>query len=87
MGEVSAVGARVTDAMLYVSLSDGREIGVPLSLPSLGWLAEARPEQQAAWSLEPRGFAVYWEDLDNGVEVRHLLAMHPLAADAQKEPA
>ena len=78
--EVGAVGARVTDTMLYITLNDGREIGAPLSLPSLKWLAEATLEQRANWHLEPRGFAVYWEDLDDGVEVAHLLALEPLTA-------
>jgi hypothetical protein len=26
------------------------------------------------WSLEPRGFAIYWPDLDDGIEVAHLLS-------------
>jgi len=43
--------------------------GLPLSLPWLAWLAQATPEQRAHWSLEPRGFAVYWEELDNGIEI------------------
>ena len=45
----------------------------------LRWLYEATPEQCANWSLEPGGYAVYWDDLDDGVEVCHLLALEPLA--------
>jgi len=32
----------------------------------------------AHWSREPRGFAVYWEELDNGIEVNHLLSPQPV---------
>jgi hypothetical protein len=28
--------------------------------------------------LEPRGFAVYWEELDNGIEVAPLLTSQPM---------
>ncbi len=76
--EVAAVGVRFTEAMVYVALSDGREIGLPMSLPWLAWLAQATPEQRARWSLEPRGFAVYWEELDNGIEVAPLLTSQPM---------
>ena len=76
--EVAAVSARFTDKILYIALSDGREIGLPLTLPWLSWLAQATPEQRAHWSLEPRGFAVYWEELDNGIEVSHLLSPQPV---------
>lgn len=77
--EVGATSVRFAGDRLYVALSDGREISVPLSLGWLRWLREATPEQRDRWSLEPDGFAVYWEDLDDGVEVTHLLAPHPLA--------
>lgn len=30
-------------------------------------------------SLEPDGYAIYWEDLDDGIEVCHILAVQPLA--------
>ncbi len=76
--EVAAVGVRFTETMIYMALSDGREIGLPLSLPWLAWLAQATPEQRARWSLEPRGFAVYWEELDNGIEVAPLLTSQPM---------
>jgi hypothetical protein len=76
---VAATGVRFVGNMLYVSLSDGREIGLPLDRVGwLDWLARATPEQRNRWSIEPRGFALYWEDLDDGIEVNHLLALAPL---------
>jgi Protein of unknown function (DUF2442) len=76
---VGAVGVRFEGDMLHVMLTDGRDIGVPLDRISwLEWLLRASPDQRERWSLEPRGFAVYWEELDDGVEVEHLLALQPL---------
>ena len=68
---VAATGVRFADSMIYIALSDGREIGAPLS--RFAWLAQASPEQRARWSIEPRGYAVWWDDLDDGIEVCHLL--------------
>ena len=77
--EVGAAEVRFEGDVLHVTLTDGRDIGVPLDrVPWLSWLRRATPEQRARWSLEPDGFAVYWEELDDGVEVAHLLALHPL---------
>jgi hypothetical protein len=47
-------------------------------IPWLKWLAKASPRQRAAWSLEPGGYAIYWEQLDDGVEICHLLGMESL---------
>ncbi len=66
--------------ILHIALSDGREISLPVDQMNwLKWLAHASPEQRARWTLEPRGFAVYWEELDNGFEIEHLLSLQPLA--------
>lgn len=66
-----ATSVRFTDSMLYIALADGREIGVPLS--RFPWLAQATLAQRAKWHIEPGGFAVYWEDLDDGIEIDHLM--------------
>jgi hypothetical protein len=66
--------------MLYVVLSDGREVGLPVDrIDWLNWLARATPEQRERWSLEPDGYAVYWEELDDGIEVQHILEAQPIA--------
>lgn len=78
--KVSATGVQVSKDLLRIELSDGRAIEMRLSrVPWLRWLREASDEARSHWSLEPGGFAVYWNDLDDGVEVRHLLALSPLA--------
>lgn len=77
--QVAAMGVRFDRNVLYVALSDGRELSVPLKrVPWLRWLMKASPEQRAKWSLEPGGFAIYWEELDDGIEVCRLLGMQPL---------
>ncbi len=78
--EVGAAGVAFLGETLLLSLTDGRVLQVPLDrVPWLAWLCKATPEQRAHWSIEPGGFAVHWDDLDDGVEVRHLLALTPLA--------
>jgi hypothetical protein len=66
--------------LLHVHLSDGRRVSLPLdSMSWLDWLASATPEQRDGWSLEPGGYAVYWDELDDGIEVEHLLGLQPLS--------
>jgi Protein of unknown function (DUF2442) len=65
-----AKGIRFGTALLYVELTDGREIGVPLT--RFPWLQRASPAQRKQWHIEPGGFAVYWDALDDGIEVEHL---------------
>jgi len=78
--QVQAKGLRFEDNLLRILLSDGREISLPVDrMDWLSWLAKATPEQRAKWSIEPGGFAIYWEELDDGIEVMHLLSMQSLA--------
>lgn len=78
--EVGATNVSFVDNTLRVSLSDGREISVAIDhVEWLDWLSKATPEQRSKWSIEPRGFAIYWEELGDGIEVRHLLKMQPIA--------
>ncbi len=70
-------GVRFTDTHVYVALSDGREVGMPLADRYLRWLREATPEQRAGWTITPWG-DVYWPDLDDGLEVTHLLDPEPI---------
>lgn len=78
--QVKAIGVRFVDDTLYVTLDDGREISLSINrFDWLDWLADATLEQRDNWSIEPGGFAVYWEDLDDGIEIKHLLRMQPSA--------
>lgn len=76
---VSAENVRFSGERLVVELSDGRELSLPYKkIPWLKWLAKATPKQRADWSLEPGGYAIYWNQLDDGVEICHLLGMESL---------
>ncbi len=77
--QVSANQVRFENNILYVSLSDGREISLPIEqIEWLQWLAKATPEEKQNWTIEPGGYAIYWEDLDDGIEVCHILTMGSL---------
>ncbi len=82
---MSVVIANTAHAIRFIGgkfcakLSDGRRPAVPhRKIPWLSWLAKATPKQRNAWSLEPGGFAIYWDQLDDGIEIGHLLAMEAI---------
>ncbi len=76
---VKAVAVRFSGERLFVELSDGRELGVPYrQIPWLAWLAKATAQERKSWKIEPGGYAIYWDKLDDGIEVCHLLAMESL---------
>ncbi len=78
--QVYAKGVRFTSGKLHVRLDDGREISLPLAeVRWLKWLAKATSRQRANWLLEPGGYAIYWPDLGDGIEVCHLLDTQPIA--------
>lgn len=78
--QVQAKNVRFEGNTLRILLSDGREISLPIDqMDWLKWLANATQEQRSKWTIEPRGFAVYWEELDDGFEIEHLLSLQPLA--------
>ena len=61
---------RFGDETLIVTLSDGREISVPLE-----WfprLRNATPEQRDNWRLITRGIGIHWEDIDEDIAVATL---------------
>ena len=67
---VEPVSVRFDDDSLWVELSDGRTLGVPLA-----WfprLLRASPEQRAACRISSRG--LHWAELDEDVSVAGLLA-------------
>ncbi len=67
---ISPTSARCDEDTLWVNLSDGRTIGVPLA-----WfprLLDATPEQRAAVTLSPAG--LHWEEIDEDISVAGLIA-------------
>lgn len=70
---VLAVDVRFTDDAMSVSLSDGREVSVPLE-----WfprLRDATPKQRKNWRLIAKGIGVHWESIDEDIAVSTLLRM------------
>ena len=77
--QVQAKGVRFEGNVLHTILSDGREISLPLEqIAWLNWLVNATSEQRAKWKIEPGGSAIYWDELDDGIEIEHLLSLQPL---------
>jgi hypothetical protein len=67
---VKATSVRFDDDSMWVELSDGRTLGVPLA-----WfprLLRATPEQRNACRLSGRG--LHWSTLDEDISVAGLLA-------------
>jgi hypothetical protein len=68
-----AVDVSFTDDEIIVDLVDGRRVSAPLE-----WfprLLNATPAQRANWNLIGRGVGIHWEDVDEDVSVKSLLAV------------
>ena len=67
---VKAKDVRFDEDSMWVTLMDGRVLGVPLA-----WfprLLHARPEQRSACEISPRG--LHWAELDEDISIAGLLA-------------
>lgn len=72
-----AVDVALSRNALSVELSDGRTISVPLDwYPRLVHATEA---ERANWRLVGKGHGIHWEDIDEDISVRGLLAGSPSA--------
>ena len=70
---VLALDVRFTNDAMVVTLSDGREVSVPLE-----WfprLRDATPKQRKNWRLIAKGIGIHWEDVDEDIAVSTLLRM------------
>ena len=66
-----AIAVEVSDTMLKLVLSDGRELAAPLA-----WfprLRDASTEQRQHWQPIGRGHGIHWPDLDEDISVRALM--------------
>jgi Protein of unknown function (DUF2442) len=67
-----AVDVACTDEELVVTLADGRRVSAPLA-----WfprLLRATPAQRRKWRLVGKGVGIHWDDVDEDISVRSLLA-------------
>lgn len=68
----SAAAVRFDDVTMWVELTDGRTVGVPLA-----WfprLLHATSEQRAAFRIGVTGDGLHWEEPDEDISVEGLLA-------------
>lgn len=76
---VDALDVQFHDHWMTVALGDTRRISIDMErVDWLRWLLDATPQQREQWSIEPGGYAIYWDELDDGVEIEHLLSLHPI---------
>jgi len=71
--DATAVEVHTDDALLRVTLADGRELAAPLE-----WfprLRDATPEQRANWRLIGHGQGIHWPDIDEDISVSGLLRL------------
>ena len=66
-----AVRAWATGRMVFVELTDGRQIGFPAD--RFRRLHDASDEQLAAVTLRVSGAALRWEDFDEDITVRGII--------------
>ena len=72
---VRAQDVRITAEELIVELEDGRTLSAPLA-----WfprLYHGTPEERNNWRFIGDGEGIHWPDLDEDIEVLHLLAGIP----------
>ena len=60
------------EIQLIVTLVDGRRVSAPLAWSPR--LLHATPQQRANWRLIGRGIGIHWDDVDEDISVRSLLA-------------
>ena len=68
---ISAETLRFDEHTMWVELSDGRTIGVPLA-----WfprLLHATPEQRQNYRISVSGQGLHWDDVDEDISVAGLL--------------
>lgn len=67
----SAIELSFDTHMMWVSLADGRKLGVPLAF--FPRLLEASPEQRQRYEFSGGGTGIHWDELDEDISVEGLL--------------
>ena len=68
---ISPTAVRFDEHTMWVDLSDGRTIGVPLA-----WfprLSQATEEQRQKWRFVGRGHGIHWPEVDEDISIASLL--------------
>jgi len=69
--EAKATHVHFDDDNMWVDLSDGRQLGVPLAY--FPRLLKATPEQRMRHVISGGGVGLHWDDLDEDIAVQGLL--------------
>lgn len=72
---VSITRAKFDEKNMWLTLSDGRMLGVPLALFPI--LQRATPQQLSEYELTPRG--IHWFELNEDLSLNGLLSPAPLS--------
>ncbi|RPH93449.1 MAG: DUF2442 domain-containing protein [Calditrichaeota bacterium] len=75
ISELKADHVKIADDTLFVDLSDGRSIAVPVA-----WyprLFHATSLEKNNWRLIGRGEGIHWPDLDEDISVENILSGRP----------
>lgn len=67
----SAIEVDFDGNMMWVALSDGRRLGVPLAY--FPRLLAAQPEQLRRYEFSGGGTGIHWDELDEDISVEGLL--------------
>ena len=59
------------DSMMWVDMTDGRRLGVPLAF--FPRLLRAKPEQRAAVTISGGGQGLHWDAIDEDIHVGNLI--------------
>ncbi|MES3040576.1 MAG: DUF2442 domain-containing protein [Pseudomonadota bacterium] len=85
MSTLAAKSLSFDEHTLWVELSDGRSLGVPLA-----WfprLLAATQKQRQDYFISVSGLGLHWDDLDEDISVPALLAGHGDRSREQKSAA
>lgn len=74
MSKPLAVHVRFDDDNMWIALSDGRTLGVPLAY--FPRLLKANAEQRGRYVISGAGSGLHWDELDEDISVEHLLMGH-----------
>ena len=70
--EAKAVNVHFEEDTMWVDLTDGRQLGIPLAY--FPRLRQATSEQRRKFTISGGGIGLHWDDLDEDISVEALLA-------------
>jgi hypothetical protein len=69
--EASATGLRFDSENMWIALTDGRYLSIPLAY--FPRLLNATPEQREKYEMSGGGTGLHWEEIDEDISVSGLL--------------